>query len=282
MKYIGPHVSISKGIVSVLKQSFKLNSTAIGFFIKNPLRWKISHINKKIINDFKKTCKKYKYSMKQILPHSSFLINLGHPNNNILNKSIKSLIDEVILCEKLGLKFLNFHPGSYLNKISKKKCLNRISQSINIILKETQNLTLVVENTSGQGTNLGYCFEHLSEILDKVKNKKRIGICLDTCHLFSSGYDIRDFKNYHKTFNLFEKYIGFNYLKGIHLNDSKHPLGSRKDRHENLGLGYIGKKFFEFIMKDKRFNFKPIILETINKKLWRKEISWLKSKIFNY
>ncbi|CAL4319068.1 Endonuclease 4 [Buchnera aphidicola (Periphyllus testudinaceus)] len=280
MKYIGPHVSISKGIVQSLENSYKLKSTAIGFFIKNPLRWKISKISKKVIKNFKKKCKKYNYSMKQILPHSGFLVNLGHPNKFFLNKSIKSLIDEVLLCDKLGLNFLNVHPGSHLNKFSKKMCLNRISESINIILEQTKNVILVLENTAGQGTNLGYRFEHLSDILDKVNNKNRIGICIDTCHLFASGYDIRDLDNYYKTFSDFDKYIGFNYLKGIHLNDSKNNLGSRKDRHENLGLGYIGKNFFKIFMKDKRFNKKPIILETINNKLWKKEISWLKKQAF--
>ncbi|NIG99110.1 MAG: deoxyribonuclease IV [Buchnera aphidicola (Periphyllus acericola)] len=276
MKYIGPHVSISGGIIQAIKKSYKLKATAIGFFIKNPLRWNVPYITNKAIRDFKSTCKKYNYLMKQIFPHSGFLINLGHPNKILLQKSRDSLIDEVIRCDQLGLNYLNFHPGSHLGKISKKKCLNRISESINYVLERTENIILVIENTSGQGTNLGYCFEHLSDILENVKNKNRVGVCIDTCHLFSSGYDIRDYNNYLKTFDLFDKYIGFNYLKGIHLNDSKTILGSRKDRHENLGLGYIGKNFFKIIIQDKRFNYKPIILETINNLLWYKEISWLK------
>jgi deoxyribonuclease-4 len=278
MKYIGSHVSISKGISYAIEYSYRLKSTAIGLFIKNPLRWKVPKITQKIIKDFKKTCKKYNYSSEQILPHSGFLINLGHPNPVFLNKSRLSLLEEVLRCEELGLKYLNFHPGSYLNKITKKKCLELISDSINFILEKTNKIILVIENTAGQGTNLGYNFEQLSIIINRVKNKKRVGICLDTCHLFAAGYDLRTKKDYIQTFDAFHKIIGFNYLKGIHLNDSKNILGSRKDRHENLGLGYIGKNFFKWIIQDCRFEKKPIILETINKSLWLEEISWLQSK----
>jgi deoxyribonuclease-4 len=279
MKYIGPHVSISGGLSKAIKKAYKLKSTAIGFFLKNPLQWNISSINKKIIKNFKNSCEKYQYSSNQILPHSGFLINLGHPNEYFLNKSRESLIQEVIRCKNLGLKFINFHPGSHLNRISEKDCLKRISDSINYVLRKTKKIILVIENTSGQGTNLGYCFEHLSYIIEKVKDKHRIGVCIDICHLFSSGYDIRNFRSYTKTFDLFEKKIGFNYLKGIHLNDSKHILNSRKDRHENLGLGHIGKESFKFIMKDFRFQNKPMILETVNHKFWKEEISWLKSQV---
>lgn len=278
MKYIGSHVSISKGISSAIEYSHKLKSTAIGLFIKNPLRWNISNITHQTIENFKEMCIKYNYSSNQILPHSGFLINLGHPNPFFLNKSRISLIEEVIRCEKLGLKYLNFHPGSHLNKISKKKCLELISESINFILQKTKKIILVIENTAGQGTNLGYNFNQLAFIINRVKNKERVGICLDTCHLFASGYDLRTKKQYLKTFKSFDKKIGFSYLKGVHLNDSKHILGSKKDRHENLGLGYIGKNFFKWIMQDRRFENKPMILETINKNLWLEEILWLNSK----
>ncbi|USS94226.1 deoxyribonuclease IV [Buchnera aphidicola] len=279
MKYIGSHISISGGITKAIKKAFKLNATAIGFFLKNPLQWNVPVMSEKNIQDFKNCCQKYKYLPNHILPHSGFLINLGHPNIELLYKSRDSLIQEVIRCDQLGLKFINFHPGSYLNKISKKNCLIRISESINYILNKTKNVILVLENTSGQGTNLGYRFKHLSYIIKKVKDKNRIGVCIDTCHLFSSGYDIRDFYSYSKVFNEFEKEIGFHYLKGVHLNDSKHILNSRKDRHENLGLGYIGRNFFKLIMEDKRFQDIPMILETVNHNLWKEEISWLKSKV---
>ncbi|CAL4319099.1 deoxyribonuclease IV [Buchnera aphidicola] len=281
MKYIGPHISISGGLSIAVKKAYTLKATAIGFFIKNPLRWNVPKINEEQIKNFKNICRKYKYSSKKILPHSGFLINLGHPNKEMLDKSRQSLIQEVKRCEELGLKFINFHPGSHLNKISKKQCLKNISQSINYILNRTKNVILVLENTSGQGTNLGYRFEHLSDIINRIEDKNRIGVCIDTCHLFSSGYEIRDFSSYLKTFNIFEKIIGFKYLKGLHINDSKNILNSRKDRHENLGLGYIGKNLFKFIMQDIRFQNKPMILETINHNLWIKEISWLKSKILS-
>ncbi|NIH16703.1 MAG: deoxyribonuclease IV [Buchnera aphidicola (Periphyllus lyropictus)] len=279
MKYIGPHVSISKGIVKSVKIAYQLNSTAIGFFLKNPLQWDISSISENVIRSFKNSCKKYKFTDDQIFPHSGFLINLGNYENSLLKKSRISLINEVKRCRELGIKFLNFHPGSHLNKISEKNCLKLISKSINFVLSKTKDVILVIENTAGQGTNMGYCFHHLYEIIKNIEDKTRIGVCLDTCHLFSSGYDIRNKENYKKTFDAFEEIVGFNYLKGLHLNDSKFGLGKKKDRHENLGFGYIGKNFFKWVIKDLRFKKKPLILETVNKRLWKKEISWLQSKI---
>ncbi|QFQ31984.1 deoxyribonuclease IV [Buchnera aphidicola] len=277
MKYIGAHVSSSGGLEKAVFRAFQLNATAFSFFTKNQLQWSASPLNAINIDNFKKACIKYNFFFEKILPHSSYLINLGHPDNDFLKKSRIAFIQEIKRCDDLGLYYLNFHPGSHLNKISETDCLLRISESINIALEKTNNITAVIENTAGQGTNVGYCFEHLYEIINQVDDKSRIGVCLDTCHLFSSGYDLRTKENCQNTFNKFFNLIGLKYLKGLHLNDSKRDFNSRVDRHENLGLGYIGTLVFEWIIKNKSFSNIPMILETSNSLMWAEEISWLKS-----
>ncbi|QCI24236.1 deoxyribonuclease IV [Buchnera aphidicola (Muscaphis stroyani)] len=279
MKYIGAHVSASGGVEKAILRAYEIKATAFSFFTKNQRQWNSNSLTNNKINDFKKHCKKYQFSPIQILPHSSYLINLGHPLDILLEKSRSAFIDDVIRCDQLGLMFLNVHPGSHLNKITENMCLLRIAESINITLEQTKNIIIVIENTAGQGTNMGYCFEHLHQIIHNVNNKSRIGVCIDTCHLFASGYDLRSEKNCEKTFREFDKIIGFKYLKGIHLNDSKKNFNSHIDRHESLGLGKIGTTAFKWIMKNNIFNNIPIILETINPKIWKSEISWLKSCI---
>ncbi|QCI16972.1 deoxyribonuclease IV [Buchnera aphidicola (Aphis helianthi)] len=277
MKYIGAHVSAAGGVEKAVFRAFQLKATTFSFFTKNQLQWSTFPLSKINIDDFKKACIKYNFFFEKILPHSSYLINLGHPDNNLLKKSRIAFIDEIRRCDELGLRFLNFHPGSHLNKISEIDCLSRISESINIALEKTKNIIAVIENTAGQGTNVGYCFEHLSTIINKIDNQSRVGVCLDTCHLFASGYDLRTKENCKNTFNKFFDLIGLKYLKGFHLNDSKRDFNSRIDRHESLGLGKIGVLVFEWIMQNKHFFDIPMILETSNPKIWSKEIDWLKS-----
>lgn len=277
IKYIGAHVSAVGGVDKVLERAHRLKATALSFFVKNQLRWNSPSLSKISIINFKKFCLKYGYSANQMLPHANYLINLGHPDLDQLEKSRNCFIDELYRCRQLGLIFLNIHPGSHLNKISIDDCLERISESVNLALDKIRGITVVIENTSGQGSNVGYNFKHLSIIINNIKDKSRIGICLDTCHLFSSGYDLRTEQDCLNTFNLFDKLIGINYLKGLHLNDSKGFFNSRIDRHQSLGLGNIGRSAFIWIMKNIKFNNIPIILETINSKIWDKEISWLKS-----
>ncbi|CAL4319042.1 deoxyribonuclease IV [Buchnera aphidicola] len=277
--YIGPHISIFGGVENSIKKAYNLNSTAFGLFLKNPLQWKFPEIKNFQIEKFKYNCKKYNFSNNQILPHSSFLINLGHPDKKKLEKCRIYFLKEVKRCYLLGLKFLNVHPGSHLNQISENVCLKNISESINFVLNNTDEIIIIIENTAGQGTNVGYNFKHIAKIISNVNNKKRIGVCLDTCHLFASGYDLRNIKNCKLIFKNFDKVVNLKYLKSLHLNDSKKNFFSRKDRHENLGYGKIGKKFFSWIFKNKIFLKKPIILETPKKKLWKKELKWIKSKI---
>lgn len=277
MKYIGAHVSSAGGLEKAVFRAYQLKATAFSFFTKNQLQWSALPLSVKDINNFKKSCIKYHFSFEKILPHSSYLINLGHPNNELLKKSRTAFINEINRCDELGLYYLNFHPGSHLNLISEIDCLSRISESINIALDQTKNITAVIENTAGQGTNVGYCFEHLYEIINKIDNKSRVGVCLDTCHLFASGYDLRTKEHCQYTFKKFFNLIDFKYLKGFHLNDSKKEFNSHVDRHENLGLGQIGKLVFEWIISNRSFYEIPMILETSNSRMWAQEIAWLKS-----
>ncbi|QCI23693.1 deoxyribonuclease IV [Buchnera aphidicola (Macrosiphoniella sanborni)] len=281
MNYIGAHISSAGGLEKTILRAFQINATAFSFFTKNQLQWFSPPLIQEKIDAFKNLCIKYQFTSKQILPHSSYLMNLGHPINEKLKKSQDLFLNEMMRCNQLGLMFLNFHPGSHLNQITEINCLSRISDSINIVLEKTQNVIAVLENTAGQGTNVGYCFEHLAEIIKNVENKSRIGVCIDTCHLFASGYDLRTKEDCKNTFKKFNDIIGLKYLKGMHLNDSKKPFNSRIDRHESLGLGEIGKLVFTWIMNNKNFHNIPMILETINPKIWKEEISWLRSQKYN-
>ena len=224
---------------------------------------------------FKENCTKYNFQTDYILPHDSYLINLGHPEEEGLEKSRAAFLDEMQRCEQLGLKLLNFHPGSHLNKISVEDCLALIAESINLTLEKTKGVTAVIENTAGQGSNLGSEFWQLRYIIDRVNDKSRVGICLDTCHTYTAGYDIVN--DYDKVFDEFEKEVGFEYLRGMHLNDSKKELGSHVDRHDNIGQGLTGSAFFERLMKDSRFDNMPLILETPDESKWAEEIAWLRS-----
>lgn len=277
MKYIGAHVSASGGVDNAPLNAHQIGATAFALFTKNQRQWQAKPLETATIDKFKHNCEKYGYTSKQILPHDSYLINLGHPDSEQLAKSRAAFLDEMHRCEQLGLTLLNFHPGSDLRQISVDECLARIAESINITLDNSQNVVAVIENTAGQGSNLGYKFEHLAQIIDQVEDKSRVGVCIDTCHAFAAGYDLRTVKACNETFNEFDKIVGFKYLRGMHLNDAKSELASHVDRHNSLGKGNIGKVAFEFIMQDQRIDEIPLILETIDPDIWAEEISWLKS-----
>ncbi|HBZ66387.1 MAG TPA: deoxyribonuclease IV [Bacteroidales bacterium] len=279
MKYIGAHVSASGGVENAPLNAHKIGATAFALFTKNQKQWSAPPLSEAAIIKFKANCKENGYQPSQILPHDSYLINLGHPEAEGLQKSRIAFVDEMQRCEQLGLDRLNFHPGSHLREISEDDCLQRIAESINIALLESKGVTAVIENTAGQGTNMGYRFEHLRRIIDLVDDKTRVGVCIDTCHAFTSGYDLRTFDAFQTTFSLFGNVIGFNYLKGIHLNDSKKDVGTRVDRHDNIGMGFIGNDLFGFIMADPRFDNMPLILETPDEERWAEEISMLKSLV---
>ncbi|AAO26862.1 putative endonuclease IV [Buchnera aphidicola str. Bp (Baizongia pistaciae)] len=277
MKYIGAHVSAAGGLDQVIFRSKELGATAFSFFLSNPLRWNLIQFRDETIKKFIFLCKKFNYVSDQILPHSSYLINLGHPSDEHLKKSRLLFVNEIINCKKLNLSLLNFHPGSHLRKISEQHCLIRVADSINFALQNTVGVKLVIENTAGQGSNIGYCFEHLAQIIHKVKEKDRIGICLDTCHLHASGYDLKTELGCRQTFKAFNDIVGLHYLSGMHINDSKTKRNSRIDRHHNLGQGYIGKSSIRWIIRNINFKLFPMILETTNNKLWKDEINWINS-----
>lgn len=275
MKYIGAHVSASGGVEFAPVNAHEIGANAFALFTKNQRQWVSKPLTEENIRLFKENCTKYNFQTDYILPHDSYLINLGHPEEGGLEKSRAAFLDEMQRCEQLGLKLLNFHPGSHLNKISVEDCLALIAESINLTLEKTKGVTAVIENTAGQGSNLGSEFWQLRYIIDRVNDKSRVGICLDTCHTYTAGYDIVN--DYDKVFDEFEKEVGFEYLRGMHLNDSKKELGSHVDRHDNIGQGLIGSAFFERLMKDSRFDNMPLILETPDESKWAEEIAWLRS-----
>jgi deoxyribonuclease IV len=277
MKYIGAHVSAEGGVQNAPVNANKIRAKAFALFTKNQRQWFSSPLTAKAISEFRNNCEKLDYKPFQILPHDSYLINLGHPEQEPLEKSRSSFLDEMKRCELLGLDRLNFHPGSHLNAIPVDKCLERMAESINIVLDKTKGVIAVIENTAGQGTNLGHTFEQIKHIIDFVDDKTRIGVCIDTCHAYTSGYDVKTEKGFNDTFKNFDEIIGLKYLKGMHLNDSKKDFGTRVDRHENLGTGFIGDSTFRFIMNDDRFDNMPLILETPDESLWEKEIALLYS-----
>lgn len=277
MKYIGAHVSASGGVDAAPRNAAQIGATAFALFTKNQRQWAAPPLSEAQIAAFKEACRKYGYKAEQILPHDSYLINLGHPEKEGLEKSRASFIHEMQRCEQLGLDRLNFHPGSHLKKISEEESLALVAESINIALDKTQGVTAVIENTAGQGSNLGYAFWHLAYIIERVEDKSRVGVCLDTCHSFAAGYDLSTTEGCEKVFAEFEREVGFKYLRGMHLNDALKAVGSRVDRHSPLGEGFLGITPFKYIMQDARFDNIPLILETPDEERWGEEIALLKS-----
>lgn len=277
MKYIGAHVSATGGVENAPLNAHAIGAKAFALFTRNQRQWKSVPLTEKSIALFKERCAEYGYLAKHILPHDSYLINLGHPEAEGLQKSREAFLDEMQRCEQLGLDRLNFHPGSFLNLITEEACLSRIAESINWTLEQTKGVCAVIENTAGQGTNLGYTFEQIAYIIDKVDDKSRVGVCLDTAHTLAAGYDIRTESGFMDTFRHFDDVIGFHYLKGMHLNDSKKELGSRVDRHDSIGKGVMGITTFVLLMHDSRFDDIPLILETPDETIWADEIRYLYS-----
>lgn len=277
MKYIGAHVSAAGGVENAPLNAKEIGADGFALFTKNQRRWEAPPLEESNIEAFKKNCEEHGFSMDAIIPHDSYLINLGHPEDAKLQKSRDAFLDEMQRCEQLGIKLLNFHPGSHLNKISEAECLKRIAESINDALSKTEDVIAVIENTAGQGTNMGHQFEHLAEIISQVKQKDRVGVCIDTAHAFAAGYDISTEEGFYDTFEQFGEIVGFEYLMAMHLNDSKKELGTRVDRHETLGNGHIGWTPFELIMKDDRFDGIPLILETPDPDGWADEIRKLRA-----
>jgi deoxyribonuclease IV len=279
MKYVGAHVSASGGVENAPLNANEIGARAFALFTKNQRQWVANPLSLASIKLFRQNCEKYDFQPFQILPHDSYLINLGHPEKDQLEKSRASFLDEMQRCEQLGLDRLNFHPGSHLKAISEEECLSRIAGSINFVLEKTKGVTAVIENTAGQGTNMGHKFEQIRFIIDKVEDKSRVGVCIDTCHAYTAGYDIKTPEGYRETFDLFEKIIGFSFLKGMHFNDTKKELATRVDRHDSIGKGFLGEESFRMLMNDKRLDNMPLILETPEESLWETEIKNLYSLV---
>lgn len=277
MKYIGAHVSASGGICNAILNAEAIGANAFALFTRNQRSWVSKPLATDEINSFRSLLAERGFEPQYVLPHDSYLINLGSPDDEILTKSRNAFLDEMKRAEQLGLTMLNFHPGSHLNKISEEECLDQIAREINAALSQTKGVTAVIENTAGQGTNLGWRFEHIRRIIDGIDDKSRVGVCIDTCHTLAAGYDLSTEMGYQFCFDEFESIIGFQFLRAIHLNDSKKNAGSHVDRHETLGNGFLGKEFFSRFMHDSRFDNMPIILETPEPSLWAQEIEWLRS-----
>ncbi len=276
-KYIGAHVSASGGVCNAILNAEAIGANAFALFTRNQRSWVSKPLATGEINAFRTLLAERGFDPKQVLPHDSYLINLGSPDEETLQKSRNAFLDEMQRAEQLGLTMVNFHPGSHLNKISEEECLDQIAREVNLALSQTHGVTAVIENTAGQGTNLGWRFEHIRRIIDGIDDKSRVGVCIDTCHTLAAGYDISTEMGYQFCFDDFESIIGFQYLRAIHLNDSKKNSGSHVDRHETLGNGFLGKEFFTRFMHDPRFDNMPIILETPDPTRWAEEITWLRS-----
>lgn len=277
MKYIGAHVSAAGGVEQCVARAQALGANAFALFTKNQRQWRAPPLKAETITAFREACVAGGFTPQQILPHDSYLINLGHPDEAALAKSREAFLDELLRCQQLGLCYLNFHPGSHLNQLSEEAALARVSESINWALARSENVVAVIENTAGQGSNLGWSFEHLAQIIEGVEDKSRVGVCLDTCHAFAAGYDLRTTAGCEATFSQFAKLVGFGYLKGMHLNGAKSGLGSRVDRHHSLQQGNLGEAVFRYIMGDARFDGIPMVLETVAPDIWAEEIAWLRS-----
>lgn len=277
MKYIGAHVSASGGMCNAILNAEAIGANAFALFTRNQRSWVSKPLATDEINSFRSLLAERGFEPQYVLPHDSYLINLGSPDEETLQKSRTAFLDEMKRAEQLGLTMLNFHPGSHLNKISEEECLDQIAREINAALSQTKGVTAVIENTAGQGTNLGWRFEHIRRIIDGIDDKSRVGVCIDTCHTLAAGYDLSTEMGYQFCFDEFESIIGFQFLRAIHLNDSKKNAGSHVDRHETLGNGFLGKEFFSRFMHDPRFDNMPIILETPEPSLWAQEIEWLRS-----
>ncbi len=279
MKYVGAHVSASGGVENAPINAHNIGAKAFGLFTRNQKRWYSKPLEKKSIEAFKENCAKYGYEPFQILPHDSYLINLGHPDPSSLKKSRTAFLDEMQRCEQLGIDRLNFHPGSHLNLTDEESCMKIIAESVNIALDKTKGVLAVIENTAGQGTNLGYTFEQIRFIIDHIEDKERVGVCIDTAHTYSAGYEIKSAEGFENTFRKFDEIIGFKYLKGMHLNDSKKAHASRVDRHDTIGQGTLGAEVFIRIMNDPRFDNIPMILETPDESKWQEEIAFLYASV---
>lgn len=277
MKYIGAHVSAIQGVSDTPLNAHLIGARSFALFTRNPSRWTSKPITQAEADAFKENCDRYGYTPDRILPHDSFLINLGSPDPVKLERSRAAFLDELHRCSQLGLTMVNFHPGSHMREMEPEACLDLIADSLNLVLDRSEGVKAVIENTAGQGSNLGYSFEQIARIIDRVEDKTRIGVCIDTCHAYTAGYDLASADGYEKVWADFDRVIGFDYLCGMHLNDTAKALGSRVDRHAPIGTANLDLEFWKRLMCDPRFDGIPLILETPDEVIWGEEIRLLYS-----
>lgn len=277
MYLVGAHVETTGGVHNAPLNAAAIGCRAFGLFTRNQRRWQSPPLDPQVVEAFKANCSEAGYSPDRVLAHDSYLINIGNPDRDARHKSYRALLDETSRCELLGVPAINIHPGSHLGASSEERCMNHIAEQINRLLDNTRGVTIVLENTAGQGGNIGYRFEHLAHIIARIEDKTRIGVCLDTCHAFGAGYDMRTPSAYRATIDELDRIVGLQYLRGCHLNDSLTDLGARRDRHAAIGKGTLGLDAFRALMNDPRMQNIPLILETPDRDAWADEIALLYS-----
>lgn len=275
MKYVGAHVSIAGGVEHAPLQAAAIGATAFAMFTKNQRQWFAPPLGEASIAAFKANCRRHGFAPENILPHDSYLINLGNPDPEKRAHSLAAFVDEMRRCDQLGLVKLNFHPGSHLNEVGERQCLEYIASGVRRAIDEVPRVMAVIENTAGQGSNVGFAFEHLAALIELIDRPGRVGVCIDTCHAYAAGYDLASDEGYDWTMKQFEKLVGFGHLAGMHVNDCKSKLGGHLDRHHSIGMGTLGVSTFERVMRDPRIDNIPLILETIDDALWAREIAEL-------
>ncbi|MDE6179173.1 MAG: deoxyribonuclease IV [Duncaniella sp.] len=277
MKLVGAHVAVEKGVSNAPLNARSIGALSFALFTRNPSRWASKPISEAEAERFRANCAECGYTPSVILPHDSYLINLGAPDKEKLAKSREAFLDEMRRCEQLGLTMLNFHPGSHLREMDPDACLDLIAQSINLALEATSGVKAVIENTAGQGSNLGFTFSQIARIIDGVEDKTRVGVCIDTCHAHAAGYDMTTPEGYEAVWKEFGDTVGFGYLSAMHLNDTLKKAGSHVDRHAPIATGELAAPFWERLMNDPRMDGIPLILETPDTALWPEEIRYLLS-----
>lgn len=275
---IGAHTSAAGGVQNALLEGKSIGATTIQLFTSNQRQWQSRSLSQETIDAWKEAL--VKTGLKEVMSHDSYLINLGAPDPEVLVKSRHAFREEIIRCLQLGLSYMNFHPGSALTQ-SREACLDRIVESlleVQDLFTGKEPLRLLLETTAGQGSTVGSSFEELAYVLDRVQKKVPVGVCIDTCHIFVAGYDIRTKEAFSRTIDQFDEIVGLKNLYAFHLNDSQKDLGSRVDRHADLGKGTIGIECFKCLMQDARLAHMPKYLETPGGlEVWEKEIALLRS-----
>lgn len=258
----GAHISTAGGISNSVTNAYNIGCNGFAMFLKSPRKWVSPAYSPDEIEKFKENCQQYNYNpLTDVLPHGQYFINLANPDEEKAQKAYDSLIDDLGRCEQLGVGLYNLHPGSSL-KGNHESQLKQLAQYLNKALKQTKFVKIVLENMAGTGSLIGSNLEDLKFVIDLIEDKKRIGVCVDTCHTFAAGYDLVTKDAYEKFWKEFDDVIGYQYLSAIHLNDSKAPLGANRDLHEKLGQGFLGLEVFRLISHDQHLQGLPLILET--------------------